>query len=217
MQTQMEESLSVSGVQLSKTLGSGPALSPRFEKTSLELTEQDLQSQMSGRWRIVTMAIIFSAIPAFIYLSAGLPVTGNGMTIGTLVAFTAVQTALFRPVMGLLNVGIQITTTHHDATTGEVRFEHGDLHYPDSHAANALTDIDLTIPAGGRIAVVGSTGSGKSTLATLVSRLYDPTSGRVLIHGSTCAICGSSTSPKRSASSRRKPICCTRRSPRICN
>ena len=208
MQTQIEESLSVSGVQLSKTLGSGPALSHRFEQTSLELTEQELQSQMSGRWRIGTMAIIFSAIPAFIYLAAGLPATGSGMTIGTLVAFTALQTQLFRPVMGVLNVQIQVTTSmalfsrvfefldtpveiddpvapvkrQGFAGTGEVRFEHVGFRYPDSHA-DALAGIDLTIPAGGRIAVVGSTGSGKSTLAALVSRLYDPTSGRVLIDG----------------------------------
>ncbi len=208
MQTQIEESLSVSGVQLSKTLGSGPALSRRFEQTSLELTEQELQSQMSGRWRIGTMAIIFSAIPAFIYLAAGLPATGRGMTIGTLVAFTALQTSLFRPVMGVLNVQIQVTTSmalfsrvfefldapveiddpaapvHRNttATTGEVRFDHVGFRYLDSHA-DALADIDLTIPAGGRVAIVGSTGSGKSTLASLVSRLYDPTSGRVLIDG----------------------------------
>lgn len=211
MQTQIEESLSISGVQLAKTLGSGPMLSHRFEQTSLELTEQELQSQMSGRWRIGTMAIIFSAIPAFIYLAAGLPATSGGMTIGTLVAFTALQTSLFRPVMGVLNVGIQITTsmalfsrvfefldapveiddpvapTPSDGqpvrgadVRGQVRFEAVDFRYTGSDT-DALTGIDLHIPAGARVAVVGTTGSGKSTLAALMSRLYDPTGGRVLI------------------------------------
>ncbi|MDQ2852672.1 MAG: ABC transporter ATP-binding protein/permease, partial [Actinomycetota bacterium] len=208
MQTQIEESLSISGVQLAKTLGSGPMLSRRFEQTSLELTEQELQSQMSGRWRIGTMAIIFSAIPAFIYLAAGLPATSGGMTIGTLVAFTALQTSLFRPVMGVLNVGIQITTsmalfsrvfefldapveiddpvapTPSDGqpVRGQMLFEAVDFRYTGSDT-DALTGIDLQIPAGARVAVVGTTGSGKSTLAALMSRLYDPTGGRVLIDG----------------------------------
>lgn len=214
MQTQIEESLSISGVQLAKTLGSGPMLSRRFEETSVQLTEQELASQMSGRWRIGTMAIIFSAIPAFIYLAAGLPATGQGMTIGTLVAFTALQTSLFRPVMGVLNVGIALTTSMAlfsrvfefldepvdikdpveiedpgAAVTGtrggpplrgEVRLVGVSFRYPGS-AVDALTAIDLTIPSGARVAVVGATGSGKSTLAALVSRLYDPTAGRVLI------------------------------------
>ena len=46
------------------------------------------------------MSVIFAAIPAAIYLSAGLPVTAGTMTIGTLVAFTALQAGLFRPLMG---------------------------------------------------------------------------------------------------------------------
>ncbi|MBO1767712.1 ABC transporter ATP-binding protein [Allobranchiibius sp. GilTou38] len=208
MQTQIEESLSISGVQLAKTLGSGPMLSRRFTQTSQELTEQELQSQMAGRWRMGSMALIFSAIPAFIYLAAGLPATGRGMTIGTLVAFTALQTSLFRPVMGVLNVGIQVTTSmalfsrvfefldalieiddpvvpaavHASTLSGEVRFEGVGFRYPGS-SEDALQDIDLQLPAGARVAVVGSTGSGKSTLAALVSRLYDPSVGRVLIDG----------------------------------
>ena len=208
MQTQIEESLSISGVQLAKTLGSGPMLSHRFEQTSRELTEQELASQMAGRWRMGSMALIFAAIPAFIYLAAGLPATGRGMTIGTLVAFTALQTSLFRPVMGVLNVGIQVTTSMalfsrvfefldapieiDDPTTetgpvaesarGEVRFEGVGFRYPGSEE-DALSGIDLRLPAGARVAVVGSTGSGKSTLAALVSRLYDPSVGRVLLDG----------------------------------
>jgi ATP-binding cassette subfamily B protein len=46
-----------------------------------------------------------------------------------------------------------------------------------------LTDIDLTIPAGSVVAVVGATGSGKTTLVTLLTRLYDPTSGRITLDG----------------------------------
>ena len=57
------------------------------------------------------MQIIFAAIPAVIYLAAGFPATSGGMTIGTLIAFTTLQSGIFRPLMGLLNVGASWITS----------------------------------------------------------------------------------------------------------
>ena len=208
LQTQIEESLSVSGVQLSKTLGSGNQLSRRFAESSETLTELELRSQLAGRWRMATLSVIFAAIPALIYLIAGLPATGAGISIGTLVAFTALQAGLFRPLMGVLSVTVQVNSSlalfsrifeyldlpvtitdpdepkHLDPrhARGEVTFDDVSYAYPDADG-EALTGIDLTIPAGSTLAVVGSTGSGKSTLAGLVSRLHDPTTGGVRIDG----------------------------------
>ena len=104
MNAQVEEGLSISGVLLSKTVGAGPAQAERFADTSRELVALEVRSQLAGRWRMGTMSIVFAAIPALIYLAAGLPVTSGGMTIGTLVAFTTLQGALFRPLMALLDV-----------------------------------------------------------------------------------------------------------------
>jgi ATP-binding cassette subfamily B protein len=74
---------------------------------------------------------------------------------------------------------------------GELRMDHVSFGYgtpadqaaADSETAWALRDVDLTIPAGQTVALVGATGAGKSTFAKLVSRFYDPTEGRVLIDG----------------------------------
>jgi ATP-binding cassette subfamily B protein len=154
------------------------------------------------------MSVIFAAIPAVIYLSAGLPVTRGHMTIGTLVAFTALQSGLFRPLMGLLNVGVSLTSSlalfarifeyldlpveiddpvepvSLPAATvrGHVQVQGVTFSYSD-RGAPAVADIDLDVPAGTTLALVGETGSGKSTIAALISRLYDPTVGRVLIDG----------------------------------
>jgi ABC-type multidrug transport system fused ATPase/permease subunit len=62
---------------------------------------------------------------------------------------------------------------------GELRLEGVHFSYRAGH--EVLHDVDLTIPAGSTVALVGSTGSGKSTLAKLVTRFYTPTEGRVLI------------------------------------
>ena len=53
----------------------------------------------------------------------------------------------------------------------------------DGKCVRALTDIELTIPPGQTVALVGATGAGKSTFAKLVARFYDPSSGRVLVDG----------------------------------
>jgi ATP-binding cassette subfamily B protein len=204
----IEESLSISGVQLSKTLGTGPALVARFTASSARLIDLELRSELAGRWRMASMSVIFAAIPAVIYLAAGLPVTAGTMTIGTLVAFTALQTGLFRPLMGLLNVGVSLTSSlalfarifeYQDLPVevddpvrpatidpariaGHVRFEGVNFVYPGSDTA-AVADVNLDIPAGTTLALVGETGSGKSTLASLVARLADPTFGRITIDG----------------------------------
>ncbi len=67
---------------------------------------------------------------------------------------------------------------------GELRFEHVSFRYgSDDDDAWALSDVDLVIPPGHTVALVGETGAGKSTFAKLVARFYDPVSGRVLIDG----------------------------------
>src|SRR6478672_13486777 len=107
----IDEGLSINGVQLSKTMGTGPALVRRFTESSARLIDLELRSQLAGRWRMASMSVIFAAIPAVIYLSAGLPMTAGTMTIGTLIAFTALQSQLFRPLMGLLNTGVQVVSS----------------------------------------------------------------------------------------------------------
>ena len=70
-----------------------------------------------------------------------------------------------------------------EAVDGEVRFEGVSFRYSREAEADALCGIDLTIPSGTTLGVVGGTGSGKTTLIQLVSRLYDATAGRVMVGG----------------------------------
>ena len=207
LHTQVEEGLSVSGVRLAKTLGTTGRDAGRFAESSERLIGLEMRSQLAGRWRMATMGIVFAAIPAAIYLAAGFPAATGGMTIGTLVAFTALQGTIFRPIMGLLNVGVQWVTAlalfsrifeyldlepdiapplrpvalEPAAIRGEVRFENVEFAY--DGGAPVLRGVNLSVPAGTTTAVVGPTGSGKTTLGALVPRLHDAGSGRVTIDG----------------------------------
>jgi ATP-binding cassette, subfamily B, bacterial len=134
--------------------------------------------------------------------------TAGAMTIGTLIAFTTLQAGLFRPLTGLLNVGVSLISSlalfarifeYLDLPVevddpadpvevdparidGHVRFEDVTFSYAGSDSA-AVAGINLDVPAGTTLALVGETGSGKSTLAALAARLYDPAGGRVTIDG----------------------------------
>jgi ATP-binding cassette subfamily B protein len=208
MLSQVEEGLTVSGVRLTKTMGAGQAVSDRFAATSRELVDLEVRAQLAGRWRMSTMSIVFATIPALLYLAAGFPATSGGMTIGTLVAFVSLQSSVFRPIMGLLNTGVQVVSSmalfsrifgyldlpvdilepanpvqlDPAQVRGDLRLDGVTYSYPGAENP-AVSSVSLHVAPGRTLALVGQTGSGKSTLASLVARLGDPTTGRVTIDG----------------------------------
>nr|WP_036560231.1 ABC transporter ATP-binding protein [Nocardia brasiliensis] len=204
----VEESLSVSGILLGRTMGRSPALVDGFARESRGLVDLEIRASMAGRWRQSTITIVMSAMPAVIYWAAGLTVTAGKplVSIGTLVAFTTLQTTLLRPMVQLLSTGVEVQSSlalfgrifeYLDLkpdiaeparpvplgpVTGAVRFEHVGFAYA-AGDREVLRDIDISVPAGTSLAVVGETGSGKTTLGYLVARLYDVSSGRITIDG----------------------------------
>jgi ATP-binding cassette, subfamily B, bacterial len=210
MSSLVEESLSVSGILLGKTMGRSPELADRFEAESAELADLEVRSRMAGRWRMSSVQMSFAVMPALVYWFAGQSIAhgGGAISIGTVVAFTTLQTRLLFPILSLLNVGLDMQTSlalfsrifeyldqpvdiaqrpdpvalDHARLRGEVRFEGVGFGY-DPDGPPTLQDIDLVVAPGARVAIVGETGSGKTTLGYLVARLYDTTSGRIAIDG----------------------------------
>ena len=105
-----EESLSVSGILLSKTFGQQRASIARFAKESRRLGDLQIRQQMIGRWFFAMIGTFFSIAPAFVYLLAGtLIINGDpGVSVGTIVAFTTLQSRLFFPMGQLMNVQVEI-------------------------------------------------------------------------------------------------------------
>ena len=201
LQQTISENLSVSGMRLAATLGAQERVYDEFERTSRSLIRLELESQLAGRWRMALTQIIFGVMPALIYLVAGLR---PGITIGTLIAFSTLQTQIFRPITGLLNVGAQwvasmalfsrifeyldlepeLTEATEPAQLADasLTLHNVSYRYPGTDT-DALSDVTLSIPAHTTTALVGHTGSGKSTVAALMARLADPTSGSVFLGG----------------------------------
>ncbi len=215
MSTLVEESLSVSGVLLGKTMGRSGELVDRFSSESSQLADLEVRARMAGRWRMASVQMSFAIMPAAVYWFAGYTsVHGHAViSVGTVVAFTTLQTRLLFPMQSLLSVGLEVQTSL--ALFGRI-FEYLDLpidivERPGAAPLGAapsgrdgvacdvrledvwfryqpdgpwtLQEIDAEIPAGTRTALVGETGSGKTTMAYLVARLYEPERGRITIDG----------------------------------
>jgi len=203
--SQVQESLSVSGILLGKTMGRGGALADRFEADSLRLADLEVRQRMAGRWVMASIQTSFAIMPAAVYWFGGLALAqgSQSISIATLVAFTTLQTRLFFPVGSLLGVSLDVQTSlalfdrifeYLDQPVdivekpnaldriepGDVDFDHVWFGYGE---AWTLEDVDFTVAAGTTTALVGETGSGKTTLAYLTARLYDVGRGSVRIGG----------------------------------
>ena len=206
MTSQVQESLSVSGVLLGRSMGRSPELTERFAGDASGLADLEVRSQMAGKWQQSTISITFAAVPAVTYWLGGLALTGGPtVSIGTLVAFTTLQSSLFNPLNALLRTGVQVQSSlalfarifeYLDlpidivespspvvlpAVRGDVRLS--DVSFAYEPGAPTLTHVSLDVPAGSTLAVVGATGSGKTTLGYLLARLYDVDSGSITIDG----------------------------------
>ena len=201
----VQESLSVSGILLGKTMGRGSELADRFEADSQRLADLEVRQRMAGRWVMASIQTSFAVMPAAVYWFGGLALAGgsDAVSLPLLVAFTTLQTRLFFPVGSLLGVGLDVQTSlalfdrifeyldqpidivekpdaKRVATAGDVAFEDVWFRYGDEWT---LEDVSFTVPAGTTTALVGETGSGKTTLGYLAARLYDVSRGRITIDG----------------------------------
>ena len=201
----VQESLSVSGILLGKTMGRGAELADRFESDSLRLADLEVRQRMAGRWVMASIQTSFAVMPAAVYWFGGFALAGGStsVSIPMLVAFTTLQTRLFFPVGSLLGVSLDVQTSlalfdrifeyldqpidieeKPDAIAvgraGDVVFDGVWFRYGEDWT---VRDVSFTVEAGTTTALVGETGSGKTTLGYLAARLYDVSRGRITIGG----------------------------------
>ncbi|WP_409182430.1 ABC transporter ATP-binding protein [Amycolatopsis sp. VS8301801F10] len=206
--TIVEESLSVTGVLLAKTMGNAKLMRDRFAEESREVAALERSAALAGRWQRAARTMSLTIVPALVYWAAGLELAGGAapISLGTVVAFTSMLNRLLAPATAMQTVGQNVASAK--ALLGRI-FEVLDLPVEiddrpgarelvlrggavsmrgvsfryDDEGPWTLRDIDLDVPAGTTTALVGPTGSGKTTLAYLVARLYEATEGKVCVDG----------------------------------
>ncbi len=208
----MQETLSVSGVLLTKTSGRQSLTRAKFAGENETLTAAQIKQAMVFRLFFNLIGLTFSLTPVLVYWLAADLIVARGdrhLTLGTVVAFTTLQARLFFPLTGLLNVQVEVTsalalfdrifeyldlkqdiTDAPDALAlspaqvrGAVAFERVTFRYDESQPAPTLDDITFEAAPGQLVALVGQSGAGKTTLTYLIPRLYDADAGRVTLDG----------------------------------
>ena len=195
----------VGGIQVVKAYGQQEQESTRLDTTASEIYDESmLLVRLRSKFAPLFELIPSVAIVAVLWLG-GTRVVDGDLTIGEFVAFTQYLTVLVFPlrITGwffaqlpraaaaatridvLLQEAPEVTDAAKPkklpAGSGEIRFAATSFTYPDGPPV--LGEINLVIPGGTSVALVGSTGSGKTTLAHLIPRFYDPSTGSVSLDG----------------------------------
>ena len=207
----MQESLSISGILLTKTTGRADVIKNRFETENNKLAGWQIKSAVVMYMFFGMIRLITQLAPALVYWLAGYLMIRGGdasLTIGKLVAFTALQTRVFFPLTGLMSAQVEIMSSfalferifqyvdmpvdieekpnavaiEPAAVQGRVEFR--DVEFSDdSEGGHTLHNISFVAEAGQLVALVGPSGAGKTTMTYLIPRLYDADGGSVLLDG----------------------------------
>jgi len=201
--TQAEEG--AVGIRVIKSFGRSDHVAGRYDAASLELraTSMDKVRLSAKFWTF--LEVIPNLAVVVVLLLGAIGVGRGALTPGELVAFITLMLSLVWPVSSLGVIlamaqeamtaaarVLEIFDTEPDIVSGEhtapprrghLRFEHVDFAFPDAPDQPVLRDVNLDLPPGQTLALVGATGTGKTALTSLVPRLFDVTRGRITIDG----------------------------------
>jgi ABC-type multidrug transport system fused ATPase/permease subunit len=195
----------ISGMRVVQSFTREPTSQTTFRGVNERYRESNYETVILNGVYFPAVDILSSVATAIVLGVGGWLVVGGDMTIGTLLAFTLYLGNFFDPVQQLsqlYNTFLSATAALDRITAvldeepdivdadgasdlpaidGHVRFDHVRFGY--GELPDVLHDLDLDVPAGTTVALVGHTGAGKSTIAKLLARFYDPRDGRITIDG----------------------------------
>jgi subfamily B ATP-binding cassette protein HlyB/CyaB len=196
---------SVTGIETIKAMAVEPQMQRRWEEQLAGYVQSAFSAQNLGNAASQSVQLISKLTTALVLYVGALKVIDNSLTVGQLVAFNMIAQRITMPILRLaqlwqnfqqarisvdrlgdiLNTPVEPASTARSSLPpikGHIRFERVVFRYrPD--APEVLKQVDLDIPAGQAIGIVGPSGSGKSTIAKLTQRLHIPESGRILVDG----------------------------------
>ncbi|HLJ03577.1 MAG TPA: ABC transporter ATP-binding protein [Solirubrobacteraceae bacterium] len=198
---------SLSGIRVVRAFGQEPRHMARFGELNDEYRAANMTTVYLNGVYFPAVELLSALVTVEILLIGGFEVLNGHTSTGVVFAFIAALNNFFDPIQQLS----QLYTTYQSGMAaldkifelmdeqpeladapgaselpplrGELRFEDVSFQYGAADSEFALRDVDLMIPAGQTVALVGETGAGKSTFVKLVARFYDPTLGRVLVDG----------------------------------
>jgi len=196
----------LSGIRIVRAFGQEPRHLEQFSQLNDENRDANMKTVYLNAAYFPSVELLSAVATAAILLYGGNQVVdGNGVTIGVLASFVFYLQSFFDPIqqlsqlyttyqagMAALDKVFELLDEEPDIQDAPEAIElprvRGDIKFEDvcfSYGSDdlAICNLDLEIPPGQTVALVGATGAGKSTFAKLIARFYDPVSGRVLVDG----------------------------------
>lgn len=204
----LNETLSVSGQLLSKLFVTENYEFDRYQEANKQMIRLNIKESMAGKWFRVVINVFTNIGPMLIYLVGGILIIEYGntdLTIGDITVMVALLGRMYGPVNSLLNIQVDMIRSmalfdrifeyfdlpveidndpqalKPESFTGELAFEEVSFHYDPEQPI--LNNVSFELKPGSSVAIVGPSGAGKSTIINLIPRLYDVTSGRILLDG----------------------------------
>ncbi len=195
----------IAGMRIVQSFSRQDAAIAQFREVNDRYRIANYRTVLLSGWYFPFVDFLSSIATAIVLGFGGYLVSDGNLTIGTLFAFIGYLSNFFDPIQSLsqfyntllsataaldkiMDVMDEVpevvdapTAQPLDHIEGRVRFDHMRFGYGDG--PDVLHDLDLDIPAGTTVALVGHTGAGKSTIAKLLARFYDPRAGRITIDG----------------------------------
>lgn len=205
MSSFIQEHLGISGAMLSKVFVRHAAEAEQFTGIAWQLANLQIKESLAGRWFFMAVRTFSSIGPALIYWYGGYLLSGEAISLGTIIAFVSFLQQLYGPVTQLSNIQVDVTRSmalfdrifeyldmpveepvaegllEMPSVKGHIKYNHVYFGYELDHTV--LEDIDFEIKPGQLTALVGPSGAGKTTITYLLPRLYDPSSGYIEIDG----------------------------------
>jgi ATP-binding cassette subfamily B protein len=196
---------SMGGIRAVQAFRREPRNQEIFDDVNHQYRSANLVAFRLVAWFMPGIRLIGNVTIAAVLLYGGYLAYHGEVTVGVLAAFLLYLRQFFEPMMeisqfyntfqsasaaleklaGVLREQPGVPEPEHPLSLhgarGELKFDHVEFSYVEGRPV--LPALDLTVPAGQTLALVGTTGAGKTTLAKLATRFYDPVGGRVLLDG----------------------------------
>jgi ATP-binding cassette, subfamily B, bacterial len=201
----IQETLSISGSILMKIFTREKDEFAKFKNVNTEVIQLQIKESLAGRWFFMTITTLAAMGPMFIYLYGGYLFIHGELSVGSIIAFVALLTRLYGPVIQISNIHIDVTRSFAlfqrifeyldqepeimdqpnavvmESIQGKVDFAEVCFSYQQGN--EVLKNINFTVQPGMMIALVGASGAGKTTITNLIPRLYEVSGGSIKIDG----------------------------------
>ena len=171
-----------------------------FDQNQKDIIEKQKQMNMLGQWNTITDSLMVQFLSTLLYILGANLVFDLQLSVGSVFAFITYSSYVTGPISAILNIGyllsgiIPSTKRYYAFMDLEEETDNGEnaalcpddlklqqVSFAYEKEKYVLKDVDILFAKGSKTAIIGRNGSGKTTIINLLTRMYEPTSGKIML------------------------------------